>query len=55
MCSEAVLKCLKKTNEIDFYPLNIVNNFWTIDSRIVTVMYLVMLDRLFCEITIEKK
>ena len=28
---------IKKLSEIDFYPLNIVNNFWTIDSRIVTI------------------
>ena len=28
---------IKKPSEIDFYPLNIVNNFWTIDRRIVTI------------------
>ena len=28
---------IKKLSEIDFYPLNIVNNFWTIDSTIVTI------------------
>ena len=28
---------IKKPSKIDFYPLNIVSNFWTIDSRIVTI------------------